>query len=172
MKKLIIIIAAVSAICLASCSGGNKEKEYVTYEDAEHEFEATLTDADSTLVLDMANSFMKTLKEGNVEAALNQLYEFQSDGKVRALSDDTRDRLVNLFTQFPVKDFELDYFAFSISTLNDVKYFIYFADADDNGERPRISFTLNPMKIDDKWYLCTKQEPINPKAIVDVREAE
>jgi hypothetical protein len=157
-------------MCVASCSK-SKQKDYVTYGDMEEEFEASLTNADSTEVLEMSNDFMSMLQDGDIEGALAQLSEVNADGQVVPLSTERRDQLIAHFTQFPVLKYELDYFAFSISTINDVKYNITFEEPDH-----KMAFMLNPIKKDGEWYLCTKQEgmhskteanPINPAAIIE-----
>jgi hypothetical protein len=111
------------------------------------------------------------LQDGDIEGALAQLSEVNADGQVVPLSTERRDQLIAHFTQFPVLKYELDYFAFSISTINDVKYNITFEEPDH-----KMAFMLNPIKKDGEWYLCTKQEgmhskteanPINPAAIIE-----
>jgi ribosomal protein L22 len=137
----------------------------------EEEFGASLTNADSTKVIGKLNEIMDMLHNKEIDKALSQLCEVNEEGQVAPLGAERRKQLTTYFTQFPVLRYELDYFAFSISTLNDVKYNITFKEPDH-----KISFMLNPIKIDGAWYICTKQEgmhskteakPINPAIIID-----
>ena len=175
MRKIIYILSVVVLTMCVSCSK-SKQKDYTTYADMEEEFEASLTNADSVEVLEMSNDFMKMLQEGDIEGALAQLSEVNTEGQITPLSAERREQLIAHFTSFPVLKYELDYFAFSVASLNDVKYNITFAEPDADGHSHIMAFMLNPIKKDGEWYLCTKQQgmhskteanPINPNTIVD-----
>jgi hypothetical protein len=124
----------------------------------EEEFGASLTNTDSTKVIGKLNEIMDMLHNKEIDKALSQFCEVKADGQVVPLGAERRKQLTTYFTQFPVLRYKLDYFAFSISTLNDVKYNITFKEPDH-----KISFMLNPIKKNGEWHLCTKQEGMHSK---------
>ncbi|WP_302979390.1 hypothetical protein [uncultured Muribaculum sp.] len=177
MKKKIVFIAAVTM--LWSCSQSGKEStDYVTYEDAEAEFAATLSAGDTTEVLSAGSAVMDSLRAGNIDYALSQLRAADTNGNVADLSDEQRARLRARFERFPVVEWEIDYYDFSLPGLNDLKYRTYMRARDGKSGVPAMSLMLNPVKKDGKWYLCVKDaelpakdaaNAINPKQIIGER---
>ncbi len=154
MKKLFITAAA--CLMLWSCSSESK-KGYKTFSDVEEEFAATLTANDSTEVLAAGTALLDNLKAGNIDDALDMLNSTDGQGNVTALPDEKRQELAKRFKRFPVMDYELEYYAFSLPALNDLKYRTFFAEKDASGNAPALSLMLNPVKKDGKWYLCLKE---------------
>lgn len=177
MKKIFVFIAAASM--LWSCSQSGKEShDYVTYEDAEAEFAASLSATDTTEVLSAGSAVMDSLRAGNIDYALSQLHSADTNGNVADLSDEQRARLRARFERFPVVEWEVDYYDFSLPGLNDLKYRTFLRPRDAEGHAPAMSFMLNPVKKDGKWYLCVKDaelpakdaaNAINPKQIIGER---
>ena len=168
MKKIFVFIAA--SLILWSCSNSGKEStDYVTYEDAEAEFAATLS---------AGNALMDSLRAGNIDYALSQLRSADTAGNVTEMSDELRERMRARFERFPVVEWEIDYYDFSLPGLNDLKYRTYMRARDGKSGVPAMSLMLNPVKKDGKWYLCVKDaelpakdaaNAINPKQIIGER---
>lgn len=162
MKK--IFICGVAALALASCGnlGKNENKEndrnVIPLEEAETRFSSTLTAADTAAVLEMGKNVMELLKAGSPEEAASQLYEIAKEGGVKPLTDENKKKFAERFIQFPVLDYELDYYSFSIPSLNDLKYRYAFAEAPEGGEAPRLGLMFNPVQLDGKWYLTVKTD--------------
>lgn len=155
MKKLFTIV--VGGLLMWSC--GNSEKQQPkTFENAEEEFTSTLTEADTTKVLALATEVLDSIKSGNVEWAVESLCEVDSTGQVMPLAPDARERVARRFKTFPVVDYELDYYTFSVPMLNDLKYRTYFRERLE-GETggPAMAVMFNPVKVDGQWYLCLKE---------------
>ena len=177
MKKKIVFIAAVTM--LWSCSQSGKEStDYVTYEDAEAEFAATLSAGDTTEVLSAGSAVMDSLRAGNIDYALSQLRAADINGNVAEMSNELRERMRARFERFPVVEWEIDYYDFSLPGLNDLKYRTYMRARDGKSGVPAMSLMLNPVKKDGKWYLCVKDaempakdaaNAINPKQIIGER---
>ena len=92
MKKIFVFIAA--SLILWSCSKSSKESsDYVTYEDAEAEFAATLSASDTTEVLSAGNALMDSLRAGNIDYALSQLHSADTNGNVAEMSNELRERM-------------------------------------------------------------------------------
>lgn len=181
IMKITYYVLGLAALLLASCGGKKEEKvEYVTLEQAEEEFSSTLNASDTTEVLSMGAAFMDSLKAGNVDYLLDNLYSF-NEGNPQPISEDTRKNLKARFQAFPVLDYEIDYYAFSLPKLNDLKYRSFFGEKDANGNAPSMSLMFNPMKMENGWIFTLKEpeipakdatNAIDPRVIVDKRPAE
>ncbi len=178
MRKITYLMLLLWAgIFSTSCGNKEKENKYITYEDLENEFRATLTQEDTLTVMNAATALMEGLKNGEIEASLQKLSMIE-DGSIVSLAGDKLDVLAKRFKRFPVVDYKLDYYCFSVEQLNDIKYSIQIAPKDQNGKAPTMGFMLNPMKVNGEWYLCVKdkeqaskdmQNPIDPKTIMGRR---
>ena len=107
-------------------NSGQKETAVRTVADIEQEFASTLSASDTTRVLALATEFLDSIKAGNVQWAVETLCELDSTGRVMPLGEDSRKRVARRFEMFPVVSYELDYYSFSMPTLNDFKYRTYF----------------------------------------------
>ena len=155
MKK--ILIAAACALVMASC-GNSKKQQPKTVGDLEQDFVATLTEADTTAVLGMGSQLLDSLKAGNVEWAMGMLYQVNDSMDIVPVDADTRGRLENRFRMFPVADYELDYYQFSLPGLNDLKYRTFLTARQDGVANPGMAFMLNPVKKDGQWFICVKSQ--------------
>lgn len=158
-------------------SGDSKKSKPVTVADIEKEFASTLTASDTTRVLSLGAEVLDSIKSGNVEWVAGVLCELDSTGMVKPLSESKREMLSRRFKAFPVKDYELDYYRFSLPSLNDLKYRTFFVerDADGNGGAA-MALMFNPVKDGGEWYLCLKEatqpasdaaNALNPDLIIE-----
>ena len=145
--------------------------------DLEQDFTNSLSSSDTTRVLALGTELLDSLKAGNVQWAVETLCEMDSTGNVGPLSEQKREMLMRRFERFPVKDYELDYYVFSLSSLNDLKYRTYFVEPDENGNGgASMALMFNPVKDGNDWYLCLKESnqpaadaanALNPDQIVE-----
>lgn len=156
MKKIVFILTVLTLV--ASCksgvrySGANGEK---TQKDAEAEFLSSLTQSDQDAVLDMAEDFMKKLKDGQVEEAVDMIYVLHNDVVYKKSAEYT-DQLVNRFRYvFPVLSYERRYYSFSTEGNNDISYSYTFGP-ERNGQAPSMRLMFNPVYVDGQWYLTFK----------------
>lgn len=147
---------AAACLMLWSCSS-ESQKSYKTFSDVEEEFAATLSANDTTEVLTAGTALLDSLKAGKIDVAVNMLNTTDAEGNIVPLSDEKRAQLVTRFERFPVVDYELEYYNFSLPALNDLKYRTFFSEKDASGNAPALSLMLNPVKKDGKWYLCLKE---------------
>lgn len=155
MKKSILFsLFAFALLCMhVGCS--NKPKPTPA-----QEFRAELTAEDTTKMLGICEECMKTLKAGNIDGALNLLYQYDDSTKtVSPISEENRKKMRNTFTVFPVLNYRMVYYNFTTQGLNDVKYEIeFFEKADSTDQAPNtIGLMFNPVKVDDQWYLTMKE---------------
>lgn len=168
--KLDKVIVTLLLVCIQFSCGQKETKERMkTYGDVEKEFIATLTKEDSIKVLNQARICMESLKAGNIEAALGMLYVVKGNQVLPLGGKDLKETREH-FQHFPVVDYNLDYFTFSTQGCNDLKYRIKFTEKDKKGNVPAIAFMFNPVKIDNRWYLCIKGKDQFSKEILNPRE--
>ena len=117
-----------------------------------------LTAEDTVQVLTISRSCMDTLKAGNIDEALKMLFILR-DGKAIPLPAEKEQQLRKKFKYFPVVDYKLDYYSFSSTDNNDVKFQIeFFKHTSSDDHTPNtIGFMFNPVKIDGVWYLAVKE---------------
>lgn len=179
MKSLKILAAGTAALLAVTCACTPEKKSgnVVSLAEAEATFSASLNGNDTIAVLEAGAAFMDSLKSGNIDSALSMLYINDSDG-IRPLSEDEKEPLRKRFTRFPVVSWTLDHYDMSIPTLNDLKYSYRFTD---DNSRPGMSVMLNPMFIDNQWYLMMKQanqaakdaaNALDPNTVVRMPEQE
>ena len=112
--KIDKIVFILLLSCLSFSCGRKETKERMkTYADAEKEFVGSLTKTDSITVLEMSQKCMDSLKEGNIEAALGMLYVVK-DGEAVRLTNENAENLKKHFSTFPVVDYHLENFSFSL----------------------------------------------------------
>ncbi len=142
-----------------ACGGSDARKESPrTVADVELEFASTLSASDTTRVLALGAEVLDSIKAGNVQWAVGTLCELDSAGSLRPLSESKREMLGRRFQNFPVKDYELDYYRFSLPSLNDLKYRTYFVERDADGKGgAAMGLMFNPVKESGEWYLCLKE---------------
>lgn len=169
MKIDKIVFTLLLAFILFSCGQKEAKEHMKTYGDAEKEFIAALTKEDSIKVLEQARICMDSLKSGNIESALRMLYVVKENHVLPLGGKDLKETREH-FQHFPVVDYNLDYFTFSTQGCNDLKYRIKFTEKDEKGNVPAIAFMFNPVKIDNRWYLCIKGKDQSSKEILNPRE--
>lgn len=154
MKRIIFIISVLFVI--SSCSSGPKysgmhgEK---TQKDAEAEFTASLSSADSTAVLALADKCLSLLQNGSLAEAVDMIYVLHNNVVYQKSASYTSE-LINRFTILPVVSFKLNYFSFSTEGNNDISYSYSFDSSDPEASSLKLMF--NPVYVDGKWYLTFK----------------
>lgn len=149
MKKLFILF--VTVVLAASC-GGNHSGREKTQEDAQKEFSATLSQSDTTDMLGAADDFIRKVTAGQIDEAVEMLYVLY-DNQLYGTSDSYSAELKNRFAMLAGTAAELDYYSFSTQGNNDACYRFRFGEGPDAAS---MRITLNPVRIDGKWYLTLK----------------
>jgi len=155
MKKFSYVFFAI-ALLSTTIACNNKQK---TREEQIEDFRIQLTAEDSTTMLRLADDAMEQLKGKHIDQVIASLYEYtDSTQEVKRLSDQTAKRYARLFKMFPVIEYEREYFSFMLEGVNDVKYKVTFATAEQTGtgEPATTMFMFNPVKVDGEWKLCVK----------------
>lgn len=120
--KNIFSLISLFIICVfffGACSGCSHSDTPKATHRATHE--------DTIRTLNMTKEFMETLKNGDVDGAINMLSEIKNDS-VRPLNDTVRAYLQQYFAQFPVKEYEVQTSDFTNVNLQTVTYRYRFMD--------------------------------------------
>lgn len=162
MKKFLTILAV--ALVFVSCgSNSTTKKKAMTQRDAEEAFLSTLTDASQKQILDMAETCMTLLRDGEIEKAVKMIYVLQ-DNVVYQKSESYTQSLENRFKIFRVQNFTRDYYCFSTEGNNDISYTMELAQEAD-GTVPTMKLMFNPVYVDGEWFLCLKDAGMSSKAL-------
>jgi len=150
------ILSAVGVLMLSlgSCSGTFKNADSA---DTESVFEVTSTD--SAAVIDMCEDVLESMRRGDLEGASAKLYRvLPSTGSIEPIDDDGRRELEARSSVFPVKQYALKSIILDARDENTISYEVYFTEAADDGDAPKVIIAFNPIKREGKWYLTLKQQ--------------
>ena len=165
MKKIVFILSIL--VLVASCksgisySGAHGEK---TQKDAEAEFLSSLTESDQDAVLNMAEDFMKKLKDGQVEEAVDMIYVLHNDVVYKKSAEYTAQLVSRFKYMFPVLTYERRYYSFSTEGNNDISYSYTFGPERD-GQAPSMKLMFNPVYVDGQRYLTFKDGSQSSKVL-------
>lgn len=151
MKKILFPLLLLFALFTTFSCKNNKKSE----DEMKKEFQATLTQEDTTAMLQLCDDCMELLKAGKIDDALASLNEYDDSLKsVSPLSEATTNRYKRIFSMFPVCSYVRAYYSFQLEGLNDVKYQVCFSKTDST---MNTAYMFNPIKLDGKWYLTVKR---------------
>lgn len=111
------------------------------------------TAQDTIAIVKVTEEYLELLKENNLEAALDKLYDLR-DGILYALRDDQKVLMRKKLKNFPV--FSYNVISYNIySELDTEVYYtteLFQKSPDDN--RPNtMKFRIKPCRVKGKWYL-------------------
>lgn len=152
-KCFILSVVGVSVLFLCSCSGTSKNADSA---DGEPVFEVTSTD--SAAVIDMCEDVLEAMRMGDLEGASAKLYRvLPSTGAIEPIDDDSRRELEARSSVFPVKQYTLNKIKLDTPDENIISYEVYFSEATNGSDAPKVIMAFNPIKREGKWYLTLKQ---------------
>ena len=154
MKKLLFSLMAVmlSTAVMTSC-GGKKEAPADEVEAPAYVF----TREDTTKVHDLVNQFTVRLQNGDIAGAVDMLRYLNGDS-IQSLDQAFRQRQGHSLMFVAGKaGYELNRIVFNSNIDNEAKIDIVLFEKEEGDSRPNTtSFYLRPVRIDDEWYLTTK----------------
>ena len=141
----------VLALLAFSCNNSPKIK---TYQEAEKEFLASLTESDTFAVLALGQEFMQNLMEGgDIDGALATLTVVEDDVLYK-VGDSSIEELKARFSKRQVTDYDCIRYSFSTPGINDLVY--RYSTSGKLGTGPGMKLVFNPVKVEDHWYLTLK----------------
>lgn len=157
-KRFLFLITALSMVILSACTGSSSKKTDPEQEKAA--FQASLTEADSVIVAAMCEQFFGLMSAENYEQAFAMLSELDDENRLAYLSDETKQGLKNRFSTFKIDKVELFECVFNAPFDNLFRYVVTTKSLDQNDNALFFRFALNPVKIDDSWYLTLRTAPM------------
>lgn len=145
-------------VILSACTGSSSKKTDPEQEKAA--FQASLTEADSVIVAAMCEQFFGLMSAENYEQAFAMLSELDDENRLAYLSDETKQGLKNRFSAFKIDKVELFECVFNAPFDNLFRYVVTTKSLDQNDNALFFRFALNPVKIDDSWYLTLRTAPM------------
>lgn len=153
MKFSTFTLVPVVALALLAFSCNNSPKVR-TYQDAENEFLASLTEADTFAVLALGQEFMQNLMAGgDIDKALASLTVLEYNVLYK-VGDSTIEELKDRYSKRQVTDYACVRYSFSTPGNNDLVY--RYSTGGKLGAGPGMKLVFNPVKVEDHWYLTLK----------------
>lgn len=158
MKTTKYILATAllsSALFFSACGGkdGSKSEasdQELPYQERVDKYIKSLTAADTTEVLTLCSSFLTELQDGHVDEAARSLYQVDSLGQARPVTEETIQSLRRRTRLFPVVSYSFEEMSFFLPLENTVTYKVVFRQSTPPAT---MGWGFRPVKIDDKWYL-------------------
>lgn len=108
---------------------------------------------DTADIRNLVNQYLSYFKAKDLEAAADMLYFVRHDS-ILPLDQERRSRFINLYKMFPVYDAKEKSFDLMSDRNNQIKIMFQIQkDGDLMKEQGVMSFSLNPVVKDGKWYL-------------------
>ncbi len=151
MNRIAIALLLVSSVLMTACDSKSREKdnlEIISLEEAERNFAAELTKSDTLEVLNLGQKVIDDIMAGKFDNAFDSLVDPTT---CRPIAPERAARLAKHY-KGEYQKAELDYYSFSLSGINDLKYRLVTA------EGSALSIMFNPVKADDRWFLGLKTE--------------
>lgn len=139
------------------CTHTKKEVRFKTFQEASGEFISSLTQNDTTIVLELGTNIMELLKKNKIDEALDLLYMIK-DYQLYRLDSDKKESLKNRFKMFPVLDYKYENISFISQGMNDIKYTVTFLPESVNNNSKTIVLMFNPVKVNGNWYFTVKEK--------------
>ncbi|MBR6978830.1 MAG: hypothetical protein IKH88_03255 [Prevotella sp.] len=153
MKTKGFIILFLSALLLVACKDEPKNRNLTIPENPRTDFGMQRSHEDTIAVMEMATQFLETLKQKDVEGALDQLYDVEHQ-EVKPLTASQRNDLRSTLKAFPVESYTLDAIILYSDSDSEVRYTTrMFPDSVESKIPGTVKGSLHPFRIDGKWYL-------------------
>lgn len=156
--KFFVGCLVLCSLFLASCSSCGGSKDGKT---AKNDTIPTFCKADTTEVLQMAESYLNHLKNKEYDAAFDMLRHVSNDS-ISNLTNDERQQLLAQQKAFPVLDYKLESYKFVNEYRVELTYSIEFFKKQ-NEEDPiqnTIRITFAPQRINATWYLTLMEKSV------------
>lgn len=152
----------LAMVAFMACSDKKNEKGEIFIPDARTDFSMNRSHEDTIAVMELANNFLSTLKNKDIESALDQLYEVDSTD-VHPLSEKRRNQLRNALGALPVEEYTIDQITLYSETDSEVRYTTQmFKDSIGNALPGKTTGSLHPYRVENKWYLTIQEEKFEP----------
>ena len=150
MKSKFLILAVLMAGILAvGCTGKKDEPKKESFG---IQPEMTVSNLDTTTVVQMTNDFLEQVKQGQVEDAVSRLYVYENE-QLRQLNDQERQQCTMLYSMFPVYDYKVTTFRFFKETDSEVHFEMTIEDPATTDSPAHQQGLIRPIRYNGTWYL-------------------
>ena len=175
MTKNTILTIFTASVLFCACSS-NKQNEAAVddspktqQEMAKAKHDARIDESmekskgDTLMVYEKAKEVLDQLKAGNVEGALDQIYEYSLQ-EIIPLTPERRKALKSTFSAFPVLRYSIDSLELLSNEDNELHYTIYFSDdyVDSANKFPGLKLVMCPVRYNGQWYMTIPKEVEDP----------
>jgi len=161
-RNSLFIISLFMMFCFSSCK---KEPKAVTDDDLSKP-QMTLTQADTAEVMSLVQRYIDLRKEGNDEDAMAMIFYLNKDSLI-PLPKEIRSRFDRYYSRIGLKgrDASIDWIQFRTETDCRVKYSVTLFEQKPGENLPnKLSFAINPIRRDGKWYLTLADDATDQRA--------
>ena len=138
---------------LSACHNGQKETATETESGNTDRPHFELTESDRRTVDDSLAVFLNLMRAHQFEQAVAMLWVWDGEFVCR-LSEEATQKQLRIYRQLQGVDYRLESVEFNTETDNTAKYRVVLFEKEEGDNRPNaISFGLNPIRREGKWYL-------------------
>lgn len=153
MKKIAYFVWVLMTLCVVSCKESKKDDHVFIPDDPRMDLHMQRSEKDTMAVLDLANKFLTALKEKNVDGALDQLIEVDSN-VVKPMSAERKKELRQNLGVFPVESYTIDEIIMFSDSDTEVRYTTkMFPDSVESQVPGTIKGALHAFRINSEWVL-------------------
>ena len=147
----------LALLTLASC--GKKEKSFKELEETYlPKPEMTLTASDTANVKALAEHYMKLVEDREIDDAIGMLYYLDKDS-VKPLRPEQAKNQRFILSHVKGVEYKLDHLVFRTEKDCEAHFTIKLFEPKPGNTRPnKVSMTLNPVRMDNKWYLTVNMD--------------
>lgn len=177
MKHILIrryaLVVAVALVILTAFSCKDK-KPAASNETA---FEQSMTNADSTAVVQLVDQFFGYAEnEGYTEAAA-MLFQVSTDKdslflEPEPLDNEQLNRMIGKLKALKVKSHHIDYVKFNETYLNEVKCTAFLSDEIEGPDAVSTVFYFKPVDYKGAWKLCLMDSRSGDHGVVDANKRD
>lgn len=157
LNKKILTVFSVAALLLGlcvSCTNKNKNVEEETLEES-----MTLSDADTTQVINLMHQYFDLLLNKNFEGAMSMLSQLRNDSLKELTPEMKQHYQMGMRIVSPIR-YELETMKFRTESDCLVRYAgILFEKEDENDKRPnKMFYAIKPVRLNGEWHLTVADD--------------
>jgi hypothetical protein len=147
----------LALLVLASC--GKKEKSFKELKETYlPKPEMTLTASDTANVKALVEHYMKLVEDREIDDAIGMLYYLDKDS-VKPLRPEQAKNQRFILSHVKGVEYKLDHLVFRTEKDCEAHFTIKLFEPKPGNTRPnKVSMTLNPVRMDNKWYLTVNMD--------------
>ena len=146
---------------LAACSEKkNSSIDEVIIPDPRKDMTMVRSSKDTAEIMKLADDFLQSLKNKDVDGALKQLYTVEHN-TAKQLTAERRIKLEKMFSAIPVEDYKIDQVFLYSDSDTEVRYSVEMFKKPQGSKQPNtIKGALFPCRVNGTWFLTISEEKV------------